>query len=153
RHSTLVDVGCMVAREVVAGYYSAEEGFELLDRGWCDVMDDERRRDGPEFANALAWAVGNVLAEVGAAAAHTASSEPPPFDEPTGSATRAPTVDELLPTPLDWHALFAREGTQDWLVEGLWPAGRQLHIFAARKTGKSLVALWIAACLAIGIDP
>jgi AAA domain len=58
-----------------------------------------------------------------------------------------------LPVPLDWHALFKRETDVDWLVEDVWPAGRQLHIFAARKTGKSLLMLWIAACLAAGRDP
>jgi RecA-family ATPase len=61
-------------------------------------------------------------------------------------------VDDL-PEPIDWHALFKREHDVDWLVEDVWPAGRQLHIFAARKTGKSLLMLWIAACMAAGRDP
>lgn len=58
-----------------------------------------------------------------------------------------------LPVPVDWHALFSREVDYEWLVEDLWPAGRQLHIFASRKTGKSLILLYIAACLACGRDP
>lgn len=64
-----------------------------------------------------------------------------------------PVPGDTLPAPIDWHALYARTGDVNWLVEDVWPAGRQLHIFAARKTGKSLVALWIAACLAAGRDP
>lgn len=57
------------------------------------------------------------------------------------------------PMWLDWHALFGHESTMEWLVEDLWPAQRQIHIHAARKTGKSLVSLWIACCLASGRDP
>jgi len=58
-----------------------------------------------------------------------------------------------LPEPVDWHELFSRDSEHEWLVEDVWPLGRQLHIFAARKTGKSLLMLWIAANLAIGRDP
>lgn len=58
-----------------------------------------------------------------------------------------------LPVPLDWDEVFSREQNAEWLVEDVWPDGRQIHIFAARKTGKSLVMLWMAACLAAGRDP
>ena len=58
-----------------------------------------------------------------------------------------------LPVPVDFHALYGRENRAEWFVDDIWPAGRQLHIFAARKTGKSLLMLWIAACLAVGRDP
>lgn len=65
----------------------------------------------------------------------------------------APDESAALPDPIDWEALYKRENDAAWLVEDVWPDGRQLHIFAARKTGKSLVMLWIAACLAAGRDP
>lgn len=58
-----------------------------------------------------------------------------------------------LPIPINWHDLFAHESDIEWLVDDFWPVGRQLQIFAARKTGKSLVMLWIAANLAVGRDP
>ena len=58
-----------------------------------------------------------------------------------------------LPAPVDWEALFAGDTDHEWLVEDVWPLGRQLHIFAAKKTGKSLLMLWIAANLAYGRDP
>ena len=41
----------------------------------------------------------------------------------------------------------------EWLVEDVWPKGRQIHIHAARKSGKSLVSLWMACNLALGRDP
>lgn len=68
-------------------------------------------------------------------------------------ANEEETPARMLPKPVDWHALYARQVDVEWLVEDVWPLGRQLHIFAARKSGKSLLMLWIAACLAAGRDP
>lgn len=58
-----------------------------------------------------------------------------------------------LPQPVDWHALYNRTNDAEWLVEDVWPEGRQLHIHAPRKAGKSLLMLHIAASLAAGRDP
>ena len=56
--------------------------------------------------------------------------------------------------PMDIPAVMNHEGHEiDWLVDGLWPMGRHIHIHAQRKAGKSLVSLWIACCLALGRDP
>lgn len=56
--------------------------------------------------------------------------------------------------PVDLPAMMNHEGHDiDWLVEDIWPVGRSLHFHAARKSGKSLVALWMACCLALGRDP
>lgn len=49
--------------------------------------------------------------------------------------------------------ILSHESNEEWLVRDVWPVGRQVHIHAAPKTGKSLVALWIACCLAKGMDP
>jgi hypothetical protein len=62
-------------------------------------------------------------------------------------------VDPRLPVPIDWFALFRRETNTEWLVTDVWPVGRQCHMHAARKTGKSLVALFMACQLAVGHDP
>lgn len=59
-----------------------------------------------------------------------------------------------LPSPLDWHELFAKDrGEADWLVEDLWPRGRSISLTAPRKAGKSLLMLYLAACLAKGRCP
>lgn len=64
------------------------------------------------------------------------------------------TVNGRLPERVDWDRLFTRDDPDtEWLVEDLWPASRQLHVFASRKTGKSLILLWLCACLAAGRDP
>lgn len=55
--------------------------------------------------------------------------------------------------PVNLYALANDDLQESWLVDDLWPLGRQIHVHAAPKTGKSLVFLWIAACLAVGRDP
>jgi hypothetical protein len=55
--------------------------------------------------------------------------------------------------PLDLLALRDMDFNYDWLVERFWPIDAHMHIFAAPKTGKSLLMLWIAANLALGRDP
>jgi hypothetical protein len=55
---------------------------------------------------------------------------------------------------LDWTTFAARDvGDRPWLVEGLWPAGRAVALWAAAKAGKSELALWCAASLALGVHP
>lgn len=76
---------------------------------------------------------------------------PPSRDEPGGQGED--DLEIMLPERVDWDALWLREAHNEWLVEDVWPLGRQLHIFAGRKTGKSLLSLWMAAQLAIGRDP
>ena len=54
--------------------------------------------------------------------------------------------------PVDWSELADEEFELLWLVDGLWPTGKHVHLFAAHKTGKSLVSLHIAVSLAMGRD-
>lgn len=55
--------------------------------------------------------------------------------------------------PVIWAELADEEFELVWLVDGLWPTGKHLHLFAAHKTGKSLISLHIAVSLAMGKDP
>ena len=54
---------------------------------------------------------------------------------------------------LDIEAVLASETVEEWLVVDVWPSGRQVHLHAQRKTGKSLLSLWIACNLSFGRDP
>lgn len=58
-----------------------------------------------------------------------------------------------LSQPIDWEALYRHEPQDAWVVQDLWPKERAIHIHAAPKTGKSLVSLWMAAHVAMGVDP
>jgi RecA-family ATPase len=68
----------------------------------------------------------------------------PPDDHPP---------DDSLPQPINWHELYQRDVQVEWLVPDFWPVGRQLHLHAPKKSGKSLVMFWIVANLARGRDP
>jgi RecA-family ATPase len=54
---------------------------------------------------------------------------------------------------IDWDQVWNMEFKYDWLVEQFWPMGTHLHLYASPKTGKSLVALWMASRIAVGRDP
>lgn len=58
-------------------------------------------------------------------------------------------VAEHLPR-LDWHALWADDTKEQWIVEPLLSVGRLVAIYSAPKVGKSLLLLEIAAGIASG---
>lgn len=55
--------------------------------------------------------------------------------------------------PISLVQLAGMDFNYDWLIEKFWPIETHLHIFAAPKTGKSLLMLWVAVSLALGRDP
>lgn len=61
----------------------------------------------------------------------------------------AARVKERLPI-LDWHELWARETTEDWIIEPLLPARRLVALYSAPKVGKSLLMLELAVAIARG---
>jgi len=68
-----------------------------------------------------------------------------------GSAPgRAPDLADWA-APVDWATFWALEAPeQEWLVEPIVPARRQVAVYSIAKTGKSLLALDVAAALATG---
>jgi hypothetical protein len=56
---------------------------------------------------------------------------------------------EHLPAQ-DWHALWADDTEEDWIVEPLLPARRLIALYSAPKVGKSLLMLELAAAIASG---
>ena len=46
-----------------AGDFPATEARDELQSWWCNVMDDHERLQGPEFDNAVAWAIAQVNRE------------------------------------------------------------------------------------------
>lgn len=53
---------------------------------------------------------------------------------------------------LDWHALWADDSEQEWIVEPILPVGRLVALYSPPKVGKSLLMLEIAAAVATGRD-
>lgn len=64
-----------------------------------------------------------------------------------------PAEDELADwvTPINWAEFWATETpTQEWVIEGVVPAGRQVAVYSPPKQGKSLFALDACAAAATG---
>jgi AAA domain len=56
-----------------------------------------------------------------------------------------------LVTPIDWVAFWnAEPSLNDWAIEPLLPAGRQVAVWSRAKVGKSLLALDVSAACATG---
>ncbi|MBC7679987.1 MAG: AAA family ATPase, partial [Pseudorhodobacter sp.] len=72
--------------------------------------------------------------------------EPPVRDD---AAEVSRIIREKLPT-LDWHALWADDSTEEWIVEPLLPARRLIALYSAPKVGKSLLMLELAVAISMG---
>ena len=60
-------------------------------------------------------------------------------------------VDRLAASFINWLTFFATDfAVTDWLIEPVLPSGRATVIFGKGGVGKSLLALYLAACLATG---
>lgn len=53
---------------------------------------------------------------------------------------------------IDWHALWADESEEEWIVEPLLPARRLVALYSAPKLGKSLLILELAVAVAKGVS-
>jgi hypothetical protein len=154
RHDTLVEHACWVAREAAAGSYSAADGFGLLHDWWRRVMADQGRLDGTEFADAIAWAVGQAEAEperIANMRAEVEHRQPPPNVDPvTGEiigSTEVPEDKLASFDPIDlgpaWRGervrpvaeVFKRDDGVALLLPGI------NYLFGDSGDGKSMVAL------------
>jgi hypothetical protein len=72
-----------------------------------------------------------------------------PFELDIDPATLSAQIRERFPV-LDWHALWADESEEEWIVEPILPARRLIALYSAPKIGKSLLMLEVAASVAAG---
>lgn len=68
---------------------------------------------------------------------------------PDNDEADGPDMGSLFPI-IDWHALWADDSEEEWIVEPLLPARRLIALFSPPKVGKSLLLLEIAAAIARG---
>jgi plasmid stabilization system protein ParE len=59
-------------------------------------------------------------------------------------------IDDIIVPEVDWHAEWAKEIDEDWIVEPIIAAGRGTSFYAPPKLGKSLLMLELAASVAAG---
>lgn len=175
RHDTMQHCLIWAMECVRAGVADAVPTLKLLGDRWVSALGpDERRaelystRRTTEFEAMLRHAVGKVEAkpeaemlrlhdDIAGVPMHPGPEAPPVMDgidvyQPPASGETA--TDDGLPQPIDWVVFVARdEEARPWLVEEFWPWGRAMALWAAAKTGKSELALWCAAKLALGEHP
>jgi hypothetical protein len=181
RHDTMQHCLIWAMECCRAGIASAAPVTDLLAAIWsAAVSPDERRaeirspRRVTEFEAMLRHAVGRVMAKPEAAILKlhddiagipmrpsTSTSTSTSTSSTSSTSTSSELIDvyqhellDSLPAPIDWHAFANRtESDREWLVEGFWPWGRSIALWAAAKTGKSELALWCAVKLALGEHP
>ena len=164
RNHALNAAAYVCLRYVQAGYLDADDVVTTL-------------RDA-----ALECGLGNgeieaTLGSASRAATRDGPTEPPvdgtapsPSEEPfmelrvdTETGELLPTLEELsdeqlsakvraaLPV-IDWHALWADESEEEWIVEPILPARRLVALYSAPKVGKSLLLLELCCAIATGRD-
>jgi hypothetical protein len=167
RHDTMQHCLIWAMECVAAGVAAARPTLSQLSELWVQAVEPDARRAElwsdrrtTEFEAMLRHAIGKVTAKSTAEILriHDDIAGIPMRPAPAGDVGKSLTERNLQPEQsgvfLDWAAFAERdETTRRWLVERFWPWGRSMALWAAAKTGKSELALWCAAMLALGEHP
>lgn len=161
RHDTMQHCLIWAMECVRAGIAAARPTLQQMGDLWVEAVSPDARRAElwsdrrtTEFEAMVRHAVGKVRGK----------SEDEMFllrNDVVGPTMNVPPANTLaVTTPqehgifLDWSTFASREDSErKWLVEGFWPWGRSMALWAAAKTGKSELALWCAVKLALGEHP
>jgi len=161
RHDSMQHCLTWAMEMALAGIFLPEPALLGLGAVWEQVHDDPRRAQlgdehrTTEYVAMLRHAVGKALAKTPEELKvlhHKVAGFP--MIEGSIPAEPKPVDDSDLPAPIHWATFADREEqANQWLVPDFWPWGRSLALWADAKAGKSELALWCAAHLAIGIHP
>lgn len=157
RHDTMQHCLIWAMECVRAGVAAARPTIHQLGELWVEAVSPDARRAEltsqrrtTEFEAMLRHAIGRVEAKPEAEILRI-------HDEIAGVPMRpAPSPEVTAPSGvfLDWRAFAERDtDSRRWLVESFWPWGRSMALWAAAKQGKSELALWCGAKLAMGEHP
>lgn len=144
---------CCCAEDAQAGYYPFLEGIALVKTWMLSVISDdpERLRQFQvthEWEGMLRWAVGNAKSKLGV------PTEAPDEDESLDAAGDNSSIPRLVAEAIDWNEFWTAETTiAEWLVEGFWPLGKKVGVYAEQSEGKSEWALWCAVGVVTGVNP
>jgi len=162
RHDSMQHCLTWAMEEARAGLFPAPVAVERLHDLWDEALAaDPRRAASYEFAAMVRHAVGKANDK-------TQDWLDAKHDEHAGipmnsgsSRTDADTQVTGDPSPsaadspwIDWTAFINRDPShRPWLIDGLWPWGRGIALWASAKAGKSELVLWCVGNLALGIHP
>lgn len=173
RHDTMQHCLIWAMECVRAGIASGRPTVQAFADLWVEAVSPDARRAElwsefrtTEFEAMLRHAIGR-------AEAHSQAEMDKLHDDVAGIRFNAPAAAAVvspgtgpqegmidvyqalgLPRPIDWATFAERdEAPAQWLVEHFWPWGRAMALWATAKAGKSELALWCAAKLALGEHP
>jgi hypothetical protein len=168
RHDSMQHCLTWAMEHARAGVLGTQETIDALANAWIDSMVNEAPRVNArrsligstvrvtEFDAMLRHAIGKANAKTDDEL-HKFRNDVigPTIIVPT--PTPAAVIDEYQPTDddifIDWQEFARRDVTpRAWLVDDFWPLGRAMALWARAKEGKSELALWCAARLAMGLD-
>jgi hypothetical protein len=152
RHPLACEWLAKVAEEAQLGLYPFQDGVTLIKRWWNSVVPSERGSNSREWAGMLTWAVGRALAR--------SNATDPPTDVADEDESRDPLagdnslVPRLIREAIDWNEFWTADTTiAAWLIDGFWPLGKKVGVYAKQSEGKSEWALWCALMVVTGVDP
>lgn len=165
RHDTMQHCLTWAMEEARSGLLDADEARTALHAAWTTALaPDQRRIDSWEFDAMLRHAIGkaNDKTEDWLHAKHDEHAGIPiGTTEDASSDTQVSTndtseADKLIQGihAIDWQEFAVRDSTdRQWLVDGFWPWGRGIAVWASAKAGKSELVLWCVGNLALGVHP
>jgi hypothetical protein len=144
RHPLACEWLVKVAEESQLGLYPFADGVKVVREWWRSVTPKERH--GREWDGIVTWAVGRAL------------SKSPPTDEvvedESALAGDNSSVPRLIREAIDWNEFWTADTTiAAWLIDGFWPLGKKVGVYAKQSEGKSEWALWCALQIVSGLDP
>lgn len=109
------------------------------------------RKDPPSWSpvSSAPWEPTPGASTAPIASPATTADGAEPGDGPASAPDLAALVHENLPR-VDWHALWADQSEEEWIIEPILPARRLVALYSPPKVGKSLLMLELAAAVAAG---
>lgn len=161
RHDTMVAAVQRLARYEERGYPGATTAIDVLGESFLDAVADEPHRPARnEWEKARKSGRDNVRTSPSTSSAYDDGGLAAQIlyemaEVRAASAAREVAPDESAvpsgPQPIDWSEFWNRDrGSEEWAIPGILPARRAATIYAAHKTGKSLLSLDLAVSVATG---
>jgi hypothetical protein len=163
RHDTMQHCLIWAMEMARAMVIAAQPAIDALGELWTAALQGNPRRQAlhddrrvTEFEAMLRHAVGKATAKPQAVIDKLHDDYAGIKMNPQSAPPTESVIVDYQPTDIfiDWEAFIHRDSSVNrWLVEGFWPWGRAMALWAGAKEGKSELALWCACKMALGEHP
>jgi hypothetical protein len=143
----LVDHGHLDEHAVTASLTTVAHGIGLLAHEVTATLASARRGAQSKPRDAPVLTGGTDVPPLPAFSVTAPGGDPGEADLDAARAAIS-----TIPPALDWHALWADDSTEEWIVEPLIPARRGVAFYSPPKAGKSLLMLEVVVAIANGTE-